>query len=533
MLKKIMTIVIIAALVLIGGLYLFKDHGVPTKILIQNELEKTYMDDFKSGDYTIDNPLVILNPYESNELAAYVGFNSDQKVSYEYTVNGNIPFTYTNEDLSNTVIIPVVGLYNNTLNKVDITTYDSSGAVAATTQIEISTEDTSISEEISTADVINVKEDEFTEFMDGKFLIDNYTNIYDADGNLRGFNIAPDSGYAYMKIVDDKFLVPDKWSENSKYNKVIYSYSFMGRVDPDLYFISPEGTKFHHDFVQVGDELYALTSSVSEDSDFADSMIESLVSVYSLNGKLQTTFDLSEYFSADDELPNLGTNVDDLHLNSIDYYEEGNMLILDSRSYSSFMGYNLDTNQVEWLFDNPDTVGADLSDILLTPQGEMEYPSGQHTAFVANDFLTEDQKQDGMLYISIFDNRQCVDEDENEITKTVTEDPDLEACQNIDGLKSRGILYEIDLENMTVSTVWTIDFDSYSSFKGGFNLLADGFKETYVANATSFEVYNADNELIGEMKLHTREDATSEDDPFLYRANTFSTELLQSFVEIA
>lgn len=534
MLKKIIAIILVVIVILFGGLYVLKNHGVPDKITEQNKIEKEYLNQFDKGDYTVDEPLIIVNPYESNQLAAYVGFKSDEQVSYEYTVQGDIPFTYTSDELTNDVIIPVVALYNDTVNKVEINTFDKNGSAVDSTILEISTKESTIPTEVATADVTNVKKDEFTKFMDGKFLIDNYTNIYDADGNLRGYNLAPTSQYAYLKIIDDKFLVVDKWGADSGYNKVIYSYSMMGRIDPDYYLISPEGTKFHHDFTQVGDKLYALTSSVSDDSDYVDSMKESLVSVYSLKtGKLEQTIDFSEYFESDDNKPNLGANANDLHLNSIDYYEPENMLIIDSRSYSSFFGYSLDTNQIEWVFDDADTVGANISELLLTPVGDVEYPSGEHTAFVANDYVPDDIKQDGNLYISVFDNRQCLNSNEKEITKERSEDADIPACNNIDGLKSRGILYEINLEDKTVKTVWKIDFDTYTGFKGGFNMLANGYKETYVANATSYEVYNADNELIGKYKIHTSEDEFgNEDIPFLYRANSVKTETLQQFVEL-
>lgn len=534
MFKKGITILLIVIIILLGGFYILRNHGIPDKVIEQNRVEEKYIKQFDKGDYTMDEPFIIVNPYQSNELAAYVGFKSDEQVSYEYTVQGDIPFTYTSDKLSNEVIIPVVALYNDTINKVEINTFDKEGLAVNSTTLEISTEESTIPTEIATADVTEVKESEFTQFMNSKFLIDNYTNVYDADGNLRGYNLAPTSQYAYLKVIGDKFLVVDKWGADSGYNKVIYSYSMMGRIDPDYYLISPEGTKFHHDFTQVGDKLYALTSSVSDDSEYADSMKESLVSVYSLKtGELEQTIDFSSYFESDDNKPNLGANANDLHLNSIDYYEQENMLILDSRSYSSFFGYSLDTNEVEWVFDDADTVGADISDLLLTPVGDVEYPSGEHTAFVANDYVSDDIKQDGDLYISVFDNRQCIDSEEKEITKERSEDADISACNNIDNLKSRGILYEINLDDKTIKTVWTIDFDTYTGFKGGFNMLANGYKETYVANATSYEVYNEDNELIGKYKIHTSEDeVANEDVPFLYRANSFTTETLQQFVEL-
>lgn len=531
--KRITIIGLLIVIIVLGALFYIKATNLPDKIEAQQVLEENYIDQLENGNFTIDNPLVIQNPYQSNELAAYVGFDSVQEVSYEYTVNGKVPFSYVSTELSNQVIIPVVGLYNDSVNTVTITTYDPEGTYVASNTIEISTEDTGIADELNTAKVEIYNQTEFNKFMDGRFFIDNYTNIYDQNGDLRAANIAPDSDYAYMKIVDDQFLVADKWSAESKYKKVLFSYSVMGRINPDFYFVSPEGTKFHHDLTTDGEKLYALTSSVSDDSGFAESMKESLISVYDMNGQLLETIDLTPFFDDKANLPNMGANVNDLHLNSLDYYEPENMLIVDSRSLSGFFGYSLDTNQVEWIFDDINTLSSKLQDVALAPVGEMEYPSGEHTAYVANDYI--DNVEEDELYISIFDNRQCVDEDYQEVTKTFSDEPNIEECSEIapEGLKSRAILYKINLTDRTVETVDTIDFTTFSSFKGGFNMLADGYKETYVANATSFEVYDANNELVVTYKLNTNENANvSEEEAFLYRANSFTTKTLQNFVEI-
>lgn len=543
--KILLAIIVLVIVVLVGSFDYYK-MSTPNKIEDQNKLEKTWKKELSSGDYTLDNPLIIQNPYSSNELAAYVGFEYEQPVSYEYTVEGDIPFNYSNEEESKTVILPVVGLYNNTNNKVDLTLYNE-GVEVESSIIKIDTTNTEIITELNQADIEANNKQELETFMDGKFIIDNYTNVYDANGDLRATAIAPDSDYAYLKIIEDQFLVADKAVAGAKYRTMLFSYSMMGRINPDFFFEAPKDTKFHHDVAQVGDKLYALTSSTSEESDFADSYKESLISVYSISGKLLETIDMSEFYKVDNvDAVNKGSNARDIHLNSLDYYEQENLLIIDSRSYSQIIGYDLDTNEVSWILDDADTVGSDHEDLLLSPIGDIQYPSGEHTAFVANDFIDADEVKDGMLYISVFDNRQCIDSNEKEMTKDLAEDTDMIACSEADDYHSRGLVYEIDLENLTVETIKEIEFNSRSSFKGGFNMLADGYKTTYVANAKNFEVYNSEDELIGTYNLHTKEEIgaaeyaamskeeveDAEEAAFLYRAVAFTTEEIQSFVEI-
>ncbi len=526
----------ILLLVLVGSAYfaLKPKTDIPDKIIKQNTQEQKWLDKLDTGDYTIDNPYIIQNPYDANELSAYVAFKSDKAVTYTYTVNGDIPFTYTSDKVSRNVIIPVAGLYYNTDNKVDITIKDKKGNSVDKTTVTIDTTNTDITKDLSTADVTVEDDNSFDEFMDGRFFIDNYTNVYDADGNLRAANIAPDSNYAYLKIFNNQFFVPVK-SDSDGEHDLLLSYSLIGRINPDVYYHAPPGMKFHHDFTMVGNKLYAFTSSVSDDSGYADSYTESLITVYNKNGSINKIIDMSDFYNVDSEdSANKGANADDLHLNSIDYYEPENLLIIDSRTFSQIIGYSLDTNQVEWIIDDPDTVGDDHKDLLLKNIGDMEYASGEHAVFVANDYIPKDQYEEGKLYLSIFDNRQCLDENNKEITKDLSAEDDADACTSYTDhtVKSRGLVYEIDLENKTVKQIDAIDFNSYTGYKGGFNMLANGYKTAYIANAHKFEIYNEDDKLVGYYTLHTTEEALSEDVPFLYRAVSFTTEDMQNFVEI-
>ncbi len=525
-------------LVLATGAYflLSRDEDIPQKIVDQNNLEEKWMNKLKEGDYTIDDPYVIQNPYDSNELAAYVAFNYDDAVTYEYTVNGDVPFAYSSDKASKEVIIPVVGLYYNTNNKVDITLKNKNGDVVDQTQVSLSTKDTEIDKKISTADVTTEDKDEFDSFMDGRYFMDNYTNVYDANGDLRATSIAPDSNYAYLKVIDDQLLVPDKETDDSASHDIIFSFALTGRINPDIYYRAPEGMKFHHDFTKVGNKLYALTSSIDDSSGYADSYSESLITIYNKNGSVDHIIDMSDFYDVEDpDKVNAGSNANDIHLNSLDYYEAGDLLIIDSRSYSQIIGFNVNTEEVEWIIDDPSTVGKDHEDLLLSTSDDMEFTSGEHTVFVANDYIDDSIKEDGILYLSIFDNRQCLDNDNKEITKDLEDDAATETCTSYTDhtVKSRGLVYAVDLENKSVEEITNIDFNSYTGFKGGFNLLEDGYKTTYVANAHKFEIYNADDKLIGYYTLNTTElPVASEDVPFLYRAVSFTTEQMQHFVEI-
>lgn len=535
--KKI-TIAVIAILLVVAAIILVPTDGIklekpasdaPSRIVKQYEQEKEWLDELKSGDYTIDNPMIVQDPYESNKLSAYIAFNYDQAVSYEYTVNGDAPFTYAGDITSKQVVIPVVALYNNVDNKVDVKLTSKSGEEVENTTFTISTKDTGI--ENDTTDVDVKREDDFHEYMDGKWIVDNFINVFDQNGDLRADSVSKYASYAGMKFYDNQFLVMDRNEADDKDIDAVFSYTMIGRLNPNIYFMAPEGTKFHHDLEVANGKLYVLTSTEDEDSEFYTGTVENLVSIYDYNsGKYEETFDLQDFYNADD-LMNVGAAPNDVHYNSLSYYEEGNLMLINSRSYSGFIAIDLDTNEPVWLLDRPDTVSDKNKDLLLEEIGDMEYPAGEHTAYVVNDMPGG---KDGMLYVSVFDNRQCVDKDGKEYEYDHTDEAsrDYGLCMATPPSGSRGIVYEIDPVNLTVSTFDVIDFANYSAYKGGYNIFANGYRTTYVADMNKFEIYNPDSELVAVYTLGGVETATSEDGPFLYRAVAYDTEEVQNYVEV-
>ncbi len=526
----ILLLTIVAIIALLPGFELEYAEVVETQLAN----EEMWMDELENGGYSFDNPYIVQAPYEGNQLAAYVAFDYPEKVSYEYTVTGDIPFTYSNGDLNSQVIIPVVALYANTINEVEVNLYDKNEDVVESFIVEISTKDSSALDELMDQHVVAdvaVSDDEFYEFMDGKFFIDNFSNIYDADGNLRASEISNGAAYGYLKEFNDKYYAVYNPDGTSVY-KYIFSYSVMGRIDTGLYYTAPDGMKLHHDLTVVDDKLYALAYVYDEEVIENESgFIENLILVFDLDsGELLETVDISDYY-ADGDLTNSGSAQYDMHYNSIDYIEDENLIILNSRSYDLILAIDADSYEPQWIISEPSSVSEEHLYLLLDEVGDMDYPSGEHTAYDVTEYIDPDGDS---IYISIFDNRQCVDENGESIYYDWNEqEQDFSLCLATPPETSRAIIYEVNLEGGTVSTYKTIDLEMYSTFKGGFNLYEDGYKSAYVANENSFEIYNADDEFIGGYILGSQETAESEDVPsFLYRTVAFEEDTFQDYVEL-
>lgn len=87
-------------------------------INIQNELQEN----FKSYGYTLDNPNIIINPYEISPLTALIIFETDSLEEVSIIVEGKTKeTTYTNTfEKSKIHYIPIYGLYPDYTNKIII-----------------------------------------------------------------------------------------------------------------------------------------------------------------------------------------------------------------------------------------------------------------------------------------------------------------------------------------------------------------------------------------------------------------------------
>lgn len=99
--------------------------------------------------YTLDNPNIILDPYDISPLTALILFETDEEVEVTLTVKGkDANSTYTNKFKKETKhYLPVYGLYPNTKNEVIIKCGDQTKTYTITTN--------NIPEDLKTSSVTN------------------------------------------------------------------------------------------------------------------------------------------------------------------------------------------------------------------------------------------------------------------------------------------------------------------------------------------------------------------------------------------
>ena len=120
----ILTFIVVIIIITIFGMILISPKNevkeVKDTITLQNEIESS----FSCYGYTLENPKIILNPYENSPLTALVMFETDKREKFTITIKGKNNDDITYDEVSETKehYIPIYGLYSNYENSVILST---------------------------------------------------------------------------------------------------------------------------------------------------------------------------------------------------------------------------------------------------------------------------------------------------------------------------------------------------------------------------------------------------------------------------
>ena len=101
--------------------YEFKEHLVHK----QAKAEAAMLKEFSQGQYTMEAPLIKYNPYFVNDLAAVMLFRTEEEVAITIRVLGKTKEAdfYHTFPKGKEHIIPIVGLYSDYENKIEVYPY--------------------------------------------------------------------------------------------------------------------------------------------------------------------------------------------------------------------------------------------------------------------------------------------------------------------------------------------------------------------------------------------------------------------------
>ena len=462
------------------------------------EIQANQEKKFVSKGYTITQPNVILNPYGNSPLAALILFETKKEVTPKVTIQGKDELsTFTHIFKKGTQhYLPIYGLYADYENEVMIEYQEEGNFIQKT--IIIKTDKLPDNMVLPTS--IYAKKEALTN--DLYFYTPSsigYTCAYDVNGDIRWYL----TNYALWKIdrlKNGHLLVSTERLVNSPYYMTgLYEMDLLGKIYTEF---SLKGG-YHHDYYEMdtGNLLVASDDFYNEDGTVEDYIVE----LDRNTGEIVKTFDLKDILKMEDGKSENWISYDWFHNNSVWYDKKTNSITLSGRHQDAVINIDYQSGKLNWILGDSTNWSSEYQKYFFKPiDGEnFEWQWSQHAAMITPEG-----------YVFVLDNGNNKSKKEEEYV----------AAENS---YTRGVMYQIDTQNMTIKQVWEygkergsefyspyisdVDYlekDHYIVHSGGIVYVDGknsnkpaGFSKNATLQSDTVELIN--NEVVFELKLPT------------------------------
>ena len=433
--RKIVIIVLIVILVFSFETFLvLNDLTTNTKevelvsSLIENE--NKLEDDFPKELKDIDNADVIVNPYEISPLTALIIFKTEEEVSPKVTIEGDdelSTYQYT-FDKDTKHYLSIYGLYPDRDNTVVVEYGDVRKEF--TIKTEALPNDFVLPTSVD-ADKSELSNDLYFFTPSSK----GYTCAYDVNGNVRWY-LTTNSIWEINRLDNGHLMVSTERLVNSPYYMTgLYEMDMLGKIYKE--YSLPGG--YHHDYFEMenGNLLVA-----SDDFNSGEGTVEDyIVELDRETGKVVKSFDLKDILNMEDGKSENWIEYDWFHNNSVWYDEATNSITLSGRHQDAVINIDYDSGDLNFIIGDSTNWSEEYQKYFFKPVGDdFEWQWSQHAAMITPEG-----------YVFIFDNGN---------NKSKIKEDYVPAEESY----SRGVMYKIDTDNMTIRQVFEYGKERGSEF---------------------------------------------------------------------
>lgn len=431
------TVIVLVAAVVVVIIAVFRIFGMQTEGENEVEnvvslMEKQIQDENKleiSG-YTLDDPNVVLNPYEISPLTALVIFETDEEVSPEVTIHGDSDLTtYTHTFAKGTEhYLPIYGLYAGRENKVTIKCGDEEK------ELTIKTDELPDDFILPTS----VKKNESKLSNDLYFYTPSssgYTAAYDVNGDVRWY-LTESAIWEINRLDNGRLLVStERLAEVPYYSTGLYEMDMLGKIYTE--YSLPGG--YHHDYYEMENgNLLVASDDFNNDSGTVEDYV---VEIDRKTGNIVKTFDLKDILKMTDGKSENWIEYDWFHNNSVWYDKKTNSITLSGRHQDAVINIDYDTGKLNWILGDPEGWSDEYQKFFFKPVGDnFEWQWSQHATMITPE-----------SYVFLFDNGNNKSKNEKDYVKA-------------EDSYSRGVMYKIDTDKMTIEQVWEYGKERGSDF---------------------------------------------------------------------
>jgi len=391
-------------------------------VTLQFESEEKFLAELRSGNYTLENPLVVKNPYLINPLAAMICFNTDDQTTAEVTVKGKA----VEGDLSHTFaaatehVLPIYGLYDNYENTIVVTLGNGK-----TSQVKIKVEELDVNKALYCKTTSEYFGKDLMLISTTTPLIESAKTVgFDYAGDLR-WVITNKQSWDIKKLANGRLLVTSYRTVQKPYYTVgLMEMDFCGKIYTE--YRLPGG--FHHDAIELENGNIMSAS----DNDFAESVEDYVVEFDRATGKVLKSWDLLNILPREDGKAGDWNHHDWFHNNAVWYDKATNSITMSGRHQDAIINFNYDTSKLNWIIGDPEAWGEEWQKYFFKniTKGDFDWQYEQHAARILPN---------GNVFV--FDNGTY--RSKNEANRVSPE-------ENF----SRGVIYRIDTNKMEIEQVW-------------------------------------------------------------------------------
>ena len=418
----------IALLLVLNNLSTEKKLLAVSKSLItkQANLEKK----FTSKGYTVESPNIIVDPYENSPLTALVIFETKDSVAPKVTIKGKDKLTtYTHKfEKARTHYLPIYGLYPGEENTIVIE-YEN-----VKQEIKIKTKE--LPKDFILPTSVEKEDDKLTN--DLYFFTpssNGYTCAYDTNGDVRWY-LTNKATWKIDRLKNGHLLVSTERLVNSPYYLTgLYEMDMLGKIYVE--YSLPGG--YHHDYYEMpnGNILVASDNFASDDGTVEDYIVE----LDRKTGDIVKEIDLKDILNIEDGKSENWVDYDWFHNNSVWYDEKTNSITLSGRHQDAVINIDYEKEKLNWIIGDSTNWSKEYQKYFFKPVGDaFEWQWSQHAAMITPEG-----------YVFIFDNG-------NNKSKNKEEYVDAEDSY------SRGVMYKIDTDKMTIEQVFEYGKERGSKF---------------------------------------------------------------------
>ena len=433
--KKIVIIIIVIILILVTlCLLVFNNMSTNSKeVKVVSgliEKESKLEDDFPTKLKDIDNADVIVNPYEISPLTALIIFKTETSVSPKVTIEGDdelSTYEYTFDE-GTEHYLPIYGLYPDRDNTVVVEYGDVRREFTITTE--------ALPDDFILPTSVDANKDElsndlyfFTPSSNG------YTCAYDVNGDVRWY-LTTNTIWEVNRLDNGHMMLSTERLVNSPYYMTgLYEMDMLGKIYKE--YSLPGG--YHHDYYEMpnGNLLVASDNFTSGDGTVEDYIVE----LDRETGEVVKTFDLKDVLNMEDGKSENWIEYDWFHNNSVWYDDETNSITLSGRHQDAVINIDYDSGDLNWIIGDSTNWSEEYQKYFFTPVGDdFEWQWSQHAAMITPEG-----------YVFIFDNGNNKSKNEDEYVSA-------------EDSYSRGVMYKIDTDKMTIEQVFEYGKERGSEF---------------------------------------------------------------------